>query len=315
MNSIAFFHVHRGHRISEIVRTYDPSAEVADCLQRADVDGDGTLTIEDILLTLAQKVKAEKKNRNLMKVIGLCVVGLFVLAGTTLTTSIIAVRLSKEVEVSANGRLVNAATKEEVATKSVVVAEYFWLYARTKEEIASEIEAENKSAVVVGRGCADTHQVDSLITAAVEGTPSITGFASLNSNEEAVIELSSNANTMNDTVCVESRDGVHRICFHYDEGCFDDEESRRRLVNMGIASRLGNSNCHKRRLSETGIVARKLCENAGSTGRVNTGGSSGGSNQGSSAASRRPGRVPVSVVVNGNPESCSVNNDIRFMRC
>lgn len=240
-------------KISTILKSNNLSPHLASQLYEADINGDGNISVDELLNVLTKKYDVEKTNQNLKKTLMLTAVFILLLAGSNLATSVLAVRLSKEVKVSLGGNLLSI-TGDKVSTKSSGVTEFLWYERTTPEETESG---------VVATGCVQEEQLQNIMKGATDGTPVVTGFADVDGVGEQLLELSSNVYSGANNTCVTSKDGKFKLCFS-DEDC-ETGTQRRLEARTKTCENFDNERTHgdgKRGLSQTTTVARRLCEDA-----------------------------------------------------
>jgi len=227
-------------RISTIVNSGDLSPESVRLLREADVDGDGVISVSELLMILSNKSAVEKKNKDLHKLLIVAVIFILLLTGSNLATSILAVHLGKEMTVSSDGSIMGINGKSATTTP-VGTTEAFL------------VESSNETNTVF---CAGEKQIDNFLQAAASGTPMVLGLANMDGDgfNEKTVELSSNAFSTDTETCFMTKDGMNQVCFSNGDTngfCQERDESRR----------LANGKCAGRRLTHTGAVARHLAQN------------------------------------------------------
>lgn len=111
-------------RISAIIKSNNLSPQLARDLRDADTDGDGEVSIEELLEILTKKAVVDNTNKNLKKLLLLAVIFILFLARSNLVTSLLAVHLGKELNSSPGGTLLST-NGETVSTKVIGVNEFF----------------------------------------------------------------------------------------------------------------------------------------------------------------------------------------------
>eukprot|EP00588_Corethron_pennatum_P018865 CAMPEP_0194307626 /NCGR_PEP_ID=MMETSP0171-20130528/4508_1 /TAXON_ID=218684 /ORGANISM="Corethron pennatum, Strain L29A3" /LENGTH=203 /DNA_ID=CAMNT_0039059785 /DNA_START=21 /DNA_END=633 /DNA_ORIENTATION=- len=185
-------------RVSKILKTNDLPPEIANQVREADANGDGELSIADLLSVLTKKATAESQAQDLKKQLMFAFIFAFLLSISNIATSFVAVRLSKDLVVQSNGHLASTATGQDIATKAVGISEFFWIDHPSQEEIDAYIEDKVSTEsnvsipVLVGTGCATKAQSEHILNAIIDGSQVTTAFASENGKNEEFVSLSSN---------------------------------------------------------------------------------------------------------------------------
>jgi len=252
-------------RVSKILKTNDLPPEIANQVREADANGDGELSIADLLSVLTKKATAESQAQDLKKQLMFAFIFAFLLSISNIATSFVAVRLSKDLVVQSNGHLASTATGQDIATKAVGISEFFWIDHPSQEEIDAYIEDKVSTEsnvsipVLVGTGCATKAQSEHILNAIIDGSQVTTAFASENGKNEEFVSLSSNGYTiLGKETCFESNDGNLMMCFLEDEDSAfrcEEKERRRKLVTDPIPCRRNLNEDNK----QIGHVQRNLC--------------------------------------------------------
>jgi len=263
-------------RVSKILKTNDLPPEIANQVREADANGDGELSIADLLSVLTKKATAESQAQDLKKQLMFAFIFAFLLSISNIATSFVAVRLSKDLVVQSNGHLASTATGQDIATKAVGISEFFWIDHPSQEEIDAYIEDKVSTEsnvsipVLVGTGCATKAQSEHILNAIIDGSQVTTAFAAENGKNEEFVSLSSNGYAiLGKETCFESNDGNLMMCFLEDEDSAflcEEKERRRKLVVVDEIDNDVEKDVCRRNLNEDnkqiGHVQRRLCLSA-----------------------------------------------------